>query len=386
MKRIVCILLALSFFLPGTALAAPLEETVPFDAQAASLLLMEAESGQVIFERDADTERPVASVTKLMTILLLLEMLEEGKLQPDEQVTVSSEAAGMGGSQALLDSGGVYPLETLLRSLVIASANDSAVALAEHSMGSQDSFVESMNRRAAQLGLAHTVYKNTTGLPVEGQHTTARDVAVLSQEVLKHERFFEYSTVWMEDLTHNSGRVTSLVNTNRLIRFYEGADGVKTGSTNEAGFCVSASAKRGDLRFIAVVLGAKTGKQRFAIASSMLDHGFDHYAYASLAGTDEPALTAIPVENAGDAKVDLYLAKPVRRLVRRGEEGRYTLEYEAPDSLRAPIEKGQPLGSARLLLDGQETERFDLVAGAGVSPSGYLVNLLKILQLWPVSA
>lgn len=382
MKRVLSFLLCLCLFLPQAAFAAPLEEGVPFEAEAASLLLMEAESGQVIFERDADLERPVASVTKLMTILLLLEMLDEGKLALDEQVTVSREAAGMGGSQALLDAGGVYSAETLLRSLIIASANDSAVALAEYTLGSQDSFVEAMNRRAQELGLAHTVYKNATGLPAEGQHTTARDVAVLSQKVLGHERFFEYSTVWMEDLTHNSGRVTSLVNTNRLIRFYEGADGAKTGSTNEAGYCISASAKRGELRFIAVVLGAKSGKKRFAIASAMLDHGFDHYAYAVLADGKASVLSGLPVENAGEQTVDLYLQAPVRRLVRRGEEGRYSLDFEADETLRAPIKKGQTLGIARLYLDGDELDSFPLVAGSDVSATGFKINLQKILALW----
>lgn len=190
-------------------------------------------AGQVIFELNADEERPVASVTKLMTILLLLEMLDEGTLTLEEEVTVSQNAASMGGSQALLDAGGVYKLETLLSSLIVASANDSAVALAEHALGSEENFVAAMNRRAGELGLQNTTYKNTTGLPVEGQHTTARDIAALSLEVLRHERFFQYSTIWMEDLTHNSGRVTSLVNTNPpgalLRRRRRGKDGFHPG-------------------------------------------------------------------------------------------------------------------------------------------------------------
>ena len=379
--RWAAIMLVISFFLPKAALAAPLEAELPFEADAASLLLLEAGTGQVIFEKNADEQRPVASITKLMTILLILEMVDEGRLMLEEPVTVSPNAAGMGGSQALLDAGGVYPLETLLRSLIVASANDSAVALAEHALGSVDSFVEAMNRRAAELGLSSTHYCNPTGLPAEGQYTTARDVAALSLEVMRHERFFEYSTVWVEDLTHNSGRVTSLVNTNRLIRFYEGADGVKTGSTDEAGFCVSASAKRGGLRFVAVVLGAKNGRQRFSIAGAMLDHGFDHYAYSSLGMQGDTAAEAVPVNQAGGETVDLLLSRDLRLPCRRGEEGQYSVRYEY-GSPAAPILKGQELGEAVVEKGGEEVLRVPLTASRDVAEKGFLVGLRAVLRLW----
>ena len=384
-RRCLALALLLCLLAPHRALAAPLEAEPPFEAQAASLLLLEADSGQVIFELNADEERPVASVTKLMTILLLLEMLDEGTLTLEEEVTVSQNAASMGGSQALLDAGGVYKLETLLSSLIVASANDSAVALAEHALGSEENFVAAMNRRAGELGLQNTAYKNTTGLPVEGQHTTARDVAVLSLEMLRHERFFQYSTIWMEDLTHNSGRVTSLVNTNRLVRFYEGADGVKTGSTQEAGFCVSASAKRGELRFVAVVLGAASSKERFSIATSMLDYGFDHYAYKTLDPGTAPSLSGLAVDNAKGETVDLYLAKPLRYLCKKGEESTLRVEYQAPASLYAPFEKGQALGSAVVYRNDEVIDRVSLVAGRSVNPTGFLVNLRAIFRLWPVA-
>lgn len=237
------------------ALAAPLEPVSSFDLQTPSYLLMEASTGQVILEQNADETRPVASVTKLMTLLLVLEALDAGTVSLTDSIVCSSNAAGMGGSQALLDAGSAYPLEDLLKSTIVASANDSAVALAEHLAGTEANFVERMNRRAAELGLTQTVYQNCTGLPAEGQHTTARDVANLSRQIGRHPLYYQYSTLWMDTLEHPGGRTTDLVNTNRLVRFFEGCDGYKTGSTDEARYCISATAQKDGMRLIAVLLG-----------------------------------------------------------------------------------------------------------------------------------
>lgn len=386
-KRLTAALLAACLVLcPVLANAQALEPEPPFSVNAASVLLIEAQTGQPIFEKNADEQRPVASITKLMTILLVLEMLDSGQIALDDEVTVSKNAAGMGGSQALLDAGGVHPLEELLKTVIVASANDSSVALAEHTLGSEEKFVDAMNKRAAALSLANTHYKNVTGLPAEGQYTTARDVATLSRAVLEHPGYFKYSTIWMDQLTHNSGRVTELVNTNRLIRFYEGADGVKTGSTNEAGFCVSASAKRNGIRFIAVVLGAKSGKERFSIAQSMLDYGFDHYGFNELVQTATPYVTAIPVTNAGTTTIDLYAAEPLSLLHAKGDEVGYTTEVIAPESLLAPLVPGEEYGRLRILKAGDEIASVSLTVREEVQPSGLLVNLWKILMNWSPAA
>ena len=235
-KRLCALLLALGLVPLGTAAVrtAPMEETVPVEITAPSAMLVEAETGTVIFEKNADEQRPVASVTKLMTLLLTFEALEEGTVSLEDQVTVSRAAAGQIGSQALLDAGAVYSLKELLKSTIIASANDSAYALAEYLAGTETDFVARMNERAQELGMTDTVYVNCTGLPVEGQHTTARDVALLSCQMCTHPEYFTYGAVWMDTLTHPSGRVTDLTNTNRLVRFYEGCDGLKTGSEDDS--------------------------------------------------------------------------------------------------------------------------------------------------------
>ena len=256
---------------------APLLENPPMRLSCASALLMEADSGQIIFQMNADSPRPVASVTKVMTILLTLEQIEAGRASLTDVVTISDTAAVMGGSQVLLDVGERQDIATLLKCMIVGSANDAAVALAETLYGSEELCAGAMNRRAGELGMANTHFVNCTGLPSEGQHTTARDVAIMARQAFAHDAYYDFSTVWMEDIDHGDGRVTQLVNTNKLLKLYDGCDGGKTGSTNEAGYCVAATAQRGGMRLIAVVLGAETGKERFAIAQQLLDYGYANY-------------------------------------------------------------------------------------------------------------
>ncbi|MBR1560384.1 MAG: D-alanyl-D-alanine carboxypeptidase, partial [Clostridia bacterium] len=274
----------------------PLETAVPVRADCAAALLVEQDSGQVIFEMNPDVPRPVASVTKVMTLLLALEMLDAGRLRAEDEVTVSKAAAGMGGSQALLDVGERQDVGTLLECAIVGSANDAAVALAEAMYGSEDACVEKMNARAAALGMANTHFVNCTGLPAEGQRTTARDVAIMARQMFSHPAYFDYSTVWMDDIDHGGGRVTQLVNTNKLIRLYDGCDGGKTGSTKEAGYCVAATAARGGMRLVAVVLGADSGAERFDIAARMLDHGFANYRRYPVAKRGTRVKGALPVD------------------------------------------------------------------------------------------
>ena len=316
------------------ALAAPLEPVSSFDLQTPSYLLMEASTGQVILEQNADETRPVASVTKLMTLLLVLEALDAGTVSLTDSIVCSSNAAGMGGSQALLDAGSAYPLEDLLKSTIVASANDSAVALAEHLAGTEANFVERMNRRAAELGLTQTVYQNCTGLPAEGQHTTARDVANLSRQIGRHPLYYQYSTLWMDTLEHPGGRTTDLVNTNRLVRFFEGCDGYKTGSTDEARYCISATAQKdGMRRGSADTVGAAAG--------------------------------------AG-----------MTLLIRRGEESSVSLQVALPEEVQAPVAKGDTLGELRVLKDGNLIATLPATASEDVGLPGYLEALLRILQAW----
>ena len=384
-KKWISTLLAVYFLLSPVCLRAqrvPLETEAPFELEAASVLLMDAGTGTVILEKNADEKRPVASVTKLMTILLVLEALDEGKITLEQEVTVSKAAAGMGGSQALLDAGGIYPLSELLKSLIIASANDSAVALAELLMGSEENFAAAMNRRAQELGLNDTHYVNASGLPAEGQYTTARDVAELSREVLKHPTYFEYSGIWMDEIVHKGGRVTQLVNTNRLIRFYEGADGVKTGSTNEAKYCVSATAKRGDERFLAVVLGAPTGAKRFDLAGKLLNYAFENYYTKTFLVKGQVMDKQIPVSGALSRSISASALCDLSVLVKRGEEKNWTMELNLPKCVRAPQRKGEVIGQAIALRCGERVTNVPIVLCEEIPKLGIPAIIREIFFRW----
>ena len=384
-KKWISTLLAVCFLLSPVCLRAqrvPLETEAPFELEAASVLLMDAGTGTVILEKNADEKRPVASVTKLMTILLVLEALDEGKITLEQEVTVSKAAAGMGGSQALLDAGGIYPLSELLKSLIIASANDSAVALAELLMGSEENFAAAMNRRAQELGLNDTHYVNASGLPAEGQYTTARDVAELSREVLKHPTYFEYSGIWMDEIVHKGGRVTQLVNTNRLIRFYEGADGVKTGSTNEAKYCVSATAKRGDERFLAVVLGAPTGAKRFDLAGKLLNYAFENYYTKNFLVKGQVIDKQIPVSGALSRSISASALCDLSVLVKRGEEKNWTMEFNLPKCVRAPQRKGEVIGQAIALYCGERVTDVPIVLCEEIPKLGIPAIIREIFFRW----
>ncbi len=384
-KKWISALLAVYFLLSPVCLRAqrvPLETEAPFELEAASVLLMDAGTGTVILEKNADEKRPVASVTKLMTILLVLEALDDGKITLEQEVTVSKAAAGMGGSQALLDAGGIYPLSELLKSLIIASANDSAVALAELLMGSEENFAAAMNRRAQELGLNDTHYVNASGLPAEGQYTTARDVAELSREVLKHPTYFEYSGIWMDEIVHKGGRVTQLVNTNRLIRFYEGADGVKTGSTNEAKYCVSATAKRGDERFLAVVLGAPTGAKRFDLAGKLLNYAFENYYTKTFLVKGQVIDKQIPVSGALSRSISASALCDLSVLVKRGEEKNWTMEFNLPKCVRAPQRKGEVIGQAIALRCGERVTDVPIVLCEEIPKLGIPAIIREIFFRW----
>ena len=359
---------------------APLLEAPPIHPACAAMLLAEADSGQVIFQMNADSPRPVASVTKVMTILLALEALDADRLTPQQVVTVSQAAAGMGGSQVLLDVNERQTVDTLLRCMIVGSANDAAVALAEAMYGSEALCVEAMNRRAEELGMADTHFENCTGLPAAGQHTTARDVAVMSRQVFAHPRYFDHSAVWMENIDHGDGRVTQLVNTNKLLRLCDGCDGGKTGSTKEAGYCVSATARRGDMRLVAVVLGAESGKERFAIAREMLEYGFANYRRYPVAVRGTKVRGQLPVTGGTAEGVALVLDGNLTLLIPRGDEQRVTLEPALPEALPAPVEKGRQVGHVRVLVDGRETARIPVAAAEDVAAKA--TGLKQIIDRW----
>ena len=368
--------------LPLNALAQPLEEGTPMTLTAPSALLMEAETGAVIFEKNADERRPVASVTKLMTLLLLFERLDAGEIALTDQVTVSQNAADQPGSQALLDAQAVYPLEDLLKSTIIASGNDSAVALAEYVAGTEESFVTLMNQRAEELGLINTHYVNCTGLPVADQYTSARDVAVISREMCGHPSYHSYASTWLDTLVHPSGRHTDLTNTNRLVRFYRDCDGFKTGSTNEAKYCLSATAERNGMRLIAVVLGVPNSQTRFDEARAMMDYGFATYSRTQVASPGDLAGVQMPVKMGARDQVDVALGKGLSLLLRSGQAGRLRFETQLPESLIAPIAQGQEIGKIQVLLEDQLVAELPAVAAQAVRLPSLLEGFTRLWENW----
>ena len=361
---------------------APLLEAPPMNLDCGSAMLLEMESGQILFEMNGDVQRPVASVTKVMTILLALEALEQGRIQRDQQVTISKNAAGMGGSQVLLDVGEVQSVDILLKSMIVGSANDASVAMAELMYGSEELCVAEMNQRATELGMKNTVFKNCTGLPAEGQHTTARDAAIMTMAMLGHALYFEYSTIWMDEIDHGDGRITQLTNTNKLTRLYDGCDGGKTGSTDEAGYCISATAKRGDMRLIAVVLGADSGSERFDLAGEMLDYGFANYRLYPVARKGTAIKGTLRVEGGRPEGIRLELDGDLTLLIEKGGEQDVGLIPELPECVQAPVKKGQLIGHVRVEKGGRAISRLPVIAAEGSEIKGIGGSLKKLLGRW----
>ena len=380
MKTGLAALVTALLLLPGIAQAdeLPMKAEASITLTSPSAILCEASTGQVIFEKNADERRPVASVNKVMTILLTLEAVDEGRVSLEDQVTVSPRAASMGGSQAFLDAGERYKLSELLKTVIDASANDSAVALAEHLAGTEESFVRLMNARAEELGLTNTHYANCTGLPAQEHYTTARDVAKLSAQLDLHPIYYRYSTIWMDEIKHRGGRVTSLTNTNRLIRFYPGCDGYKTGSTNEARYCVSATAKKEGMRLIAVVLGTPAGQTRFDEARAMLEYGFANVQLVTPIAQGQALDMTVPVRLGGRDEVSVLSGGTCSLLERRGEKNALSLEAALVEKVNAPVYAGDVLGEIRVKRGDEVVAVVPAVAGEDVQLPGMVDALIRI--------
>lgn len=380
MKTGLAALVTALLLLPGIAQAdeLPMKAEAPITLTSPSAILCEASTGQVIFEKNADERRPVASVNKVMTILLTLEAVDEGRVSLEDQVMVSPRAASMGGSQAFLDAGERYKLSELLKTVIVASANDSAVALAEHLAGTEESFVRLMNTRAEELGLTNTHYANCTGLPAQEHYTTARDVAKLSAQLDLHPIYYRYSTIWMDEIKHRGGRVTSLTNTNRLIRFYPGCDGYKTGSTNEARYCVSATAKKEGMRLIAVVLGTPAGQTRFDEARAMLEYGFANVQLVTPIAQGQALDMTVPVRLGGRDEVSVLSGGTCSLLERRGEKNALSLEAALVEKVNAPVYAGDVLGEIRVKRGDEVVAVVPAVAAEDVQLPGMVDALIRI--------
>lgn len=347
-KRVAALILGLFFILnalPCAALDINPATDRDFDVPCQAAILIDEDSGTVLYEKNADESRPIASITKIMTLLLTFEALEAGKVSLSDTVPVSEHAYHMGGSQIWLEPGEQLTLDEMLKAICISSANDAAVAVAEFIGGSEPVFVERMNARAKELGMQSTTFRNACGLDEDGHLSTARDVAIMSREMLlNHPEIENYCTVWMDTLR---GGATQLVNTNKLLKSYNGITGLKTGTTGKAGVCISASASRDDLRLIAVVLGSSSGKERFAAATSLLDYGFAMFESA-LVPIPADAPKTLPVQKGEESALELCYTAPERCLAVKGQGSALQAEVELPQTLEAPIREGSVIGSLNI--------------------------------------
>lgn len=330
------------------------EETIT----APSAVLMETSSGKILFEKNPHEQRPCASITKVMTMLLVCEAIDNGKLSLDDTITASAHAASMGGSDIWLEEGETMSADDMIKATVVASANDAAVALAEHLCGSEEVFVEKMNEKASQLGMKDTVFKNCNGLDEDGHITSAYDVAVMSRELMKHEMIFDYTSIWLDNLR---GGKTQIVNTNKLLKTYNGITGLKTGTTNDAGCCMAASAKRGDMSLVAVVLGCNSGKERFSDAAALLDYGFANFSVTQLKAPEDLPKT-IKVENGMQGNIGIGCDVNASIVLDKNSSSKIVSKIDLPESIEAPVVSGQKLGTVTYSLDGNAVKSFEITA------------------------
>lgn len=351
---------------------------LPVEIKAKSAVLMDVATGEVLMEYNADLKLYPASVTKIMTILLVAEALNSKKISLTDKVSCSENAASKGGSQIWLEPGEQMTVDELLRATVIGSANDAATLLGEYVSGSEEAFIDLMNQRAKELKMENTNFVNATGLDdtTEEHLTTSRDIAIMSRELLKYDFILDYTTVWMDSL--RSGE-TELVNTNKLVRFYKGTTGLKTGTTAKAGCCVSASAKRDDLHLVAVVMGSANSNDRFETAKKMLNWGFSNYTIF-LPQIDKTSVNSVPVINGLSATVDVNIPflKPV--LIKKGDSENVRVDVKLYEDVEAPVLKGQTLGSATVFIGDEKVGEYNLTALQEVEKINLFHALMKIFN------
>ncbi len=375
MKKVFSLLLAV-LILQTHVLAAEFTTS----AGTKSMVLMEASSGKILYEYNSHESLPPASVTKIMTMLLICEALERNEITLDTQIVASERAKSMGGSTIFLDTNEVMSLDDMLKGIAVASANDACVAVAEHMCGSVESFVERMNNRAKELGMKDTNFVNCNGLDAENHHTSAYDIALMSRELLKHKMIEKYTTIWMDTLR---GGEFQLANTNKLIRYYQGANGLKTGSTSGAGCCISASAKRDGMQLIAVVMGAPTSKERFSAASELLNYGFSNYTVSSH-GEKGSTVCKVPVLYGKSNKVIALAHSDTTVVIDKENKEKIKTHVNVNKNLKAPVNKGDVIGEMIVTLNGETLAKTDLVSDRTIkrkNAGDYFLHMIKGLLI-----
>ena len=359
--------------LPVSEAAAPVGAKL--DIKAKSVVLMEPHTGQILYENNKDERLAPASVTKIMSLLLIMEAIENEKISLETTVSASEHAASMGGSQIWLEVGETMTVDELLRASVIASANDATVALAEAVAGSEEAFVQRMNQRAAELGMKNTTFVNACGLDADEHLTTAGDVAIMASALIQHDLIKKYSTVWMDALR---GGKSELVNTNKLVRYYKGATGLKTGTTSKAGCCVAATAERDGMELVAVVMGGENSNERFSGAKKLLDYGFANWAFTTLTA-DLSNAGVVPVKKGVSASVTPEASGKVDLLLEKGKTDQITQQLELAEQLEAPVAVGDEIGRVKFMLDGKQVGELTVTSANDVYKITFFNSLAALL-------
>lgn len=346
-----------------------------------SALLIDYNSGSVIFEKDADKRLPIASMTKLASLSIIFDAISKGLVKENDIVVVSKEAASVGGSSAFLDAGSSYKLTDLIKTVVVASANDSTIALAEHVAGSEDVFVSKMNRLAANLNLNNTHFANCTGLPTSNHYSSAKDMSRIYRTVCNNPIYIKYSKIWMDDFIHPSGRKTGLVNTNRLVKTYEGVEGGKTGYTDLAKYCLTASARRGNLRLIGVVIGANDSKVRFSEMSKLFNYGFSNYTNKLVVNSELP-LSKVLMKHSKN-EIDVYPERDSLMFMQKGDTRTFRAELQLTENLKAPKAAGEIVG--RIYVFDQNNivvDEFDAIIKKDAQEEKFIDQFKKLINVW----
>ena len=381
MKKLYSIILAMIFMITTSSLSFADKENSDINLSSKSAILMDVSSGKILYEKNSHEKLPPASVTKVMTMLLICEALESGKIKIDDEVQVSEIASSMGGSQIFLEPGEIQKVDTLLKGIAVASANDACVAMAEHIGGSVESFVDMMNAKAKELKMNDTHFVNTNGLPVDNHYTSAHDIALMSRELLKYDQIIsKYLTTWMDSVVVGKKQATiGIANTNKLIKHYNGATGVKTGFTQEAKYCLSASAKRGDTHLVAATLGAETSPQRFSDASTLLNYGFANYESVKLCSRDDKIAT-LTMEKAEDEKISLVAKEDLSVLIKKGDSKEFTKKIKVYEDAKLPIKKDLVLGEVEIYRGKEKLGTVELVTNKDINKASYLKMLQRVLD------
>ncbi len=354
---------------------------VDLKIHAKSSCLMDYGTGTVIYTQNERKRLPIASMCKIMTLLLSFEAIEAGNLDMNEQLTISERAASMGGSQVFLEANAKYKVKELIKSIVVCSANDSCVALAEKICGNESIFTDKMNVKAKELGANDTLFANCTGLPKEPQYSCAKDVGIMLKELLKHQEYFEFGKVWMDKFAHPKGRYTEISNTNKLVRFYEGCDGGKTGFTNQAGFCLAATAKRGDMRVISVIIGAENSANRFEDTKTMFNYAFANYTAKSVLEANVPLENTVKVNGGKEKNLTVVPARSSFVFCKKGEKPNVTIET-CYNSISAPVKKGEMVGEIFVYKDGVEIDKVPLIAEKDIEKANLFDRWRDVARGW----